>query len=61
MVMAAVPKCTEEGAISPFSAGSRGLYPYYSWDSQNFLTSCNVFQPPARVSKAKCLKAGVGG
>lgn len=27
-VMAAVPKCTEEGAVSPFSVESRGLYPY---------------------------------
>lgn len=29
-VMADVPKCTKEGPISPFSAGSRGLCSYYS-------------------------------
>lgn len=29
-VMATVPKCAEDGPISPFSAGSTGLCSYYS-------------------------------
>jgi len=43
VVMATVPKRTEEGAISPFSVGSTGLYRITHGDRQNFLNRCNVF------------------